>query len=456
MNDSFVENLLANPEEDRIERFVEYSVHKVLAGVCALLNHVGGWIVIGISDSGQYIRLKDADKMMHDVSKAVCEKICPMPLVYAHIESYRGFPVLLVTVLPGSKQPYNYEGKFYVRIGGVCREPSADEISMLMRASNTMVSSWETSTCLACKQDDLRTDLIEDVMLKAKSSDRIKDYLVFNSDDFLSSLRLKDYESVKNGAVALFAADASNFLPQCKVRIQVMPLGKDADSYDALEIIEGNVFETLDRIRNFFKTKLPMTTIFRKDEWNREERLLYPDNVLDEAVVNALVHRDYSLMSGEVTIFIYSDKMEIMNPGIIAESILRDMKKGRPQMSLLRNPAMAEVLFMANLMEKTGRGMALILDEMRKEKCIKPEWKVLNGCTVLTLYPLNRKAPIGKRGTEFLRYKEKGDIFSRKNFEEFFKGEISPETAKKDIKKLVDAGYCSQKGSGRSTDYEVL
>src|SRR5690606_21532004 len=118
-----------------------------------------------------------------------------------------------------------------------------------------------------------------------------------------------------NAAVVLFAKNPARFIPQTRVRIAFLENGKTADQFVDDKILEGNLFKNIVTILDFFEKYLSTTRTFDDRNWERQDDYVVPMAALREGVINALVHRDYSLPMASLSIIIYSDKIEIFNSG---------------------------------------------------------------------------------------------------------------------------------------------
>lgn len=230
-----------------------------------------------------------------------------------------------------------------------------------------------------------------------------------------------------------------------------MPHGKTGSRYDDSLIIEDHLFKAFEHVHNYFKQQLPIVSEFKHDEWNRIDRERYPLEALDEAVVNAMVHRDYGDVSGEVSINIYRDKIEITNSGEIPEGILKSKNSFEIYHAVFRNPMIAHMFFLRGKMEKKGRGLPLIKARFIEYGLKLPEWITRNGYTSLTLYGIPK--PLTSRMISFLMKLKTGEQFSREDYEKFFKGSISEKTARLDISNLSNGGWLSKVGEGPATTY---
>ena len=272
----------------------------------------------------------------------------------------------------------------------------------------------------------------------------------------LSELQLLDSYEVKNGTVALFAENIKQFLPQCRIRIQLMSKGKTANKFDDNITLEGNIFNLLSETITYFKERLPKQSFFFEGETTRMDDYIYPIEVLDEAVSNALIHRDYSDSLDEITIFIYSDKIEITNPGRLPEKLVKGKNEILPHGSILRNPLMAEIFYIAGKMEKTGRGMSLISSRMRELGKKLPEWTCSNNRTTLIIFNKSGKLPLNERIEHFINSHSKEYVFSKTEYIAFFEKQPSKITAQNDIQSMLNIGICEKIGNGPATKYRII
>ena len=454
-NMGFIEALLSQKDESfRLRLLAEYNAETVMRIVCAFLNNDGGWIVIGASEDGARTGV-DVEAVVADIQRNTVQRIKPLPLVYIHAEDYLDGKVVLVTVMKGGLPPYSFDSSYYTMTGGQVVKPNTDEVNLLIRRSMTSSSSWEKSTCLDAEWEDLNVNLMHEVVSKGLERGRL-DERNNTPEKLLGNLQLVDTPNVKNGAMALFGLEAPSFLPQNRMRIQVMLGGKAASQYEDTVVMDGNLLELSKRASDYFLNRLPMVSEFHHEEWDRKDYSEYPQDVLDEAVTNALIHRDMSDTTGEVLVFIYADRIEVINPGTMPENLVKKKNVVQPHVSTPRNPLMAEIFYVDGKMEKTGRGLKLIHDQMNDLKRKLPEWECLDGKTKLTIYRTPNVVRLNARVTEYIATKKVGDSFSKQDYLQYWGYKISDPTAKNDLQQMVNAHLCRKDGSGPATRYVVL
>ena len=222
-------------------------------------------------------------------------------------------------------------------------------------------------------------------------------------------------------------------------------------------IAEGNLFKQLDSIMEAIKKHLnvrfEIKGIYRTDIWD------YPIEAIREAVINALIHKDYS-STAEIQIRIYDDKIWIWNPGKLPPQLtIEDLKKEHS--SYPRNPLIANAFYLAGLIERWGSGTKRIVDLCKEQGLPEPEYREEQGGFSVWFYKdiyteeNLRKMGLNERQIKAVMYvKEKGRIT---NIEYQKLTGISKPTATRELKNLVDIQLLKQQGTtGKGTFYTLL
>ncbi|MEA3447188.1 MAG: ATP-binding protein [Bacteroidota bacterium] len=448
---TFITELIKQDDNIQVSFITDYNLMSILSTVCAFLNTDGGWIIVGHSGN-KLVGLENIDQKSSEVKNKIAEKIIPQPLVYVQDEAFQKKDLLLINVLKGTRQPYSFEGKNYIRKGNKSTIANPDEISLLLRRPNEFVSTWEKLTAIDAAIEDLVQREIKKTISDADKLGRGKS-LPNDPENFLNYFQLFDNSAVKNGAIVVFGKYPVKFLPQCRIRLTVMPHGKTGSRYEDSLIIEDHLFKAFEQVHNYFKQQLPMVSEFKDDDWIRSDHERYPLEALDEAIVNAMVHRDYGDISGEVSINIYRDRIEITNSGEIPEGILKNKNSFEIYHAVFRNPMIAHMFFLRGKMEKKGRGLLLIKNRCTEYGLKAPAWVTQNGYTSLTLYGIPKPVSINDRMVDFGRRLKTGEQFTREDYEQYFKDKISEKTARNDISNLESGGWVRKSGKGPSTKY---
>jgi len=455
MDNNFIDLLLTQKIlPSPVKCFGKANIPDIAKTICAFLNDQGGWIIVGVDDDHNPTRINDVE-VINQIQYEVTNNIAPLPLVYIQKETFRNHNVVMITVMKGSLAPYSFKGKYYIAIGEHITTPSPDQTSTLLRKSFSIKSTWENVVNMLASPNDLDRGQMEEVYQYGLNSQKLAE----SQDGLLSTmseLQLADTYEVKNGAVCLFGGNTRILLPQCRVRIQLMSKGKASDKFDNTLHLEGNIFFLLKETMNYFSNILPRQSFFIENQSMRVDEYLYPMDVLREAMGNALIHRDYMDSTGEISVFLYSDRIEIRNPGRLPEDLVKRKSEILPHGSILRNPLMAEIFYIAGYMEKTGRGMELISRKMKEFGKKLPEWTCSGDYTTLTIYNDSVKVLYNGRIVAFMESHSPDDIFTKNEYIEFFERQPSKITAQTDISKMIEIGLCDKIGKGPATKYKII
>ncbi len=149
---------------------------------------------------------------------------------------------------------------------------------------------------------------------------------------------------------------------------------KAGDKFSDMKSFEGPLHRIFEEAYSFIIRNTPSISRFIKGNPKRHDAPLYPEEAVREALINALAHRDYSAASGGVSIHVYPRRLEVWNSGALPEGVTeQSLLKG--QISILRNPDIAHVLYLRGLMEKAGRGSVLMVQRCLENGLPSPFWK---------------------------------------------------------------------------------
>ena len=190
----------------------------------------------------------------------------------------------------------------------------------------------------------------------------------------------------------LFSPYPQAYFPQLCITAIVVPgnelgnLGESGERFIDNERIEGNISEMLDSALQFVKRNMRTKTIINQETGKREDKTDYPIPAIREAIINALVHRDYSIHTEgkPIQIIMYEDRMEIHNPGgIYGRMKIDQLGKVQPD---TRNPVLASALEVLNITENRYSGIPTIRMEMEKYNLKEPEFLDQRGSFIVKFY----------------------------------------------------------------------
>ena len=192
---------------------------------------------------------------------------------------------------------------------------------------------------------------------------------------------------------------------------------------------------------------------FKSTRLEREDRPAYALFALREGLVNAIVHRDYDTVGGQLRVEIFPEHLVIQNPGQLPEGWTeRDIltrEESRPG-----NPDIARVFYLRKLMERLGIGGRKLAEACEALKAKRPVWKAAQGLVSLTLFRAPSLATVGQltsRQQEFLKSLAPGQSFKAADYAQL--AAVSLRQARRDLTELQELGLLERSGKGPATFY---
>ncbi|MFR5601330.1 MAG: ATP-binding protein [Lachnospiraceae bacterium] len=356
-----------------------------LKSVSSFSNGVGGTLFFGISDDREIVGLADVQADAEAISRLIKERITPFPNFVLTPERENGKNLLVLTVYAGRSTPYYYKAdgvmEAYIRIGNESViAPNYVLNQLLLKGMN------RTYDALTSEYD------FKDYAF-SKLRERYKAWTGNSWEDKLfDSFEIREAGGKLSNAGALLADDA----PIRHSRLfctRWNGLDKSGGMIDALDSAEysGSLIILLNEGVGFVKRN--MKTRWKKTANSRIEMPEYCERSVFEALVNALIHRDYLILGSEVHVDIYDDRLTIYSPGGMADGTRIQERDIDSISSTRRNPVLADIFGRLGYMERQGSGFKKITDAYYASHNYRPELepKFYSDVTSfqVTLYNLN-------------------------------------------------------------------
>jgi len=356
-----------------------------LKSVSAFANGRGGKLIFGVKEDNTILGLKDYKDTSENISEIVKTKMDPNPEFDMEIEEIDGKVILILNIFVGKNTPYfvvdGGSRTAYKRVGNQSVPASRiDLFNLSLKGEHISYDSLKSKKKL------------EDVSFKEL---RIE-YKERTGKDFeekdLKSFGLVNDENNLTIAGALFADNYQIY--QSRVFCtRWNGLTKASGRIEALDDVEfeGNIIYLLKASLDFVKRN--SKKMWKKGPVYRIEYPEYPERAVQEALVNALIHRDYSVIGSEVHVDIYDDRLEIYSPGGMYDGTFVQDLNPLNVSSTRRNPIIADVFARMDLMERRGSGLRKIIEAYESEenykKELKPEFKSTESSFTTILKNLN-------------------------------------------------------------------
>lgn len=349
----------------------------------------GGVIVFGIDEDDGFKECgvydpQDLQKKINEQCLQMEPKVRPLMTILEKDEKY-----FVAAEIPGvdiAERPCYYRGKGRLK-GSYTRVGDSDE----------PMTEYEIYSYEAFRkkyQDDIR--IVSRATLRSLDQKKLSDYVAklkagkphlaeIDDETIFELMSIKRNNEITLASVMLFSPYPQAYFPQLGIIAVVVPgteLGTEGLSGERFldnQRIEGTIPETLDAAITFIRRNMRTKTIINPKTGKREDRTDYPITAIREAILNALVHRDYSIHTEgmPIQIIMFDDRLEIRNPGGIYGRIKVDqLGKVQPD---TRNPVLATALEVLGVTENRYSGIPTIKKEMKKFDLPEPVFEDFRG-----------------------------------------------------------------------------
>lgn len=341
--------------------------------VCGFLNTSGGYVVCGVNKRGALLGVDFEDDEIAAFEKALHDGLSPKSLVAIAPQKLDGKSVVVIEVPQGHDVPYAFRNAIFVREDDASVQADPATIRDMVLRSQIEPERWERRFSVADLDIDFDVAQLHAAVADAEKVKRA--FLTDKSDPYrvLVDLSAARFGRLTNGGDVLFTKNPAVRLPQTRIRAMRYNSDKVGEKFSDMKSFEGPLHSIFEEAYTFIVRNTPSVARFVKGNPKRQDSPLYPEDAVREALINALAHRDYAASSGGIAIHIYPRRLEIWNSGAFLNGVTPEsIAKG--QISVLRNPDIAHVLYLRGLMEKTGRGGRLIVDECVNAGLPSPSW----------------------------------------------------------------------------------
>ena len=434
----------------------EVVVDDIKKEIIAFANCDGGKLYIGVRDDGMVIGLDNADSVSLQISNMVRDAIKPDITMFLHYETIveNGKNVVAVDIQRGTDRPY-YLAKKGMRPEGVYVRHGYSSVPATDTAIRRMIKETDGDRfeAMRCLNQDLTFETT-----KKEFDLRKTDF----GPQQMRTLKLIDQDGLYSN-LALLLSD------QCVHTIKVAVFqGTDQTIFKDRREFTGSLMQQMNEVYDFIdfrnQTRATIEKLYRVDVRD------YPEVAVREALLNLLVHRDYSF-SASAFISIYEDRIEFVSIGGLMPGIdLEDVMVG---ISVCRNQDLANVFYRLHLIEAYGTGMGKIMKAYESMQ-VKPVIETTKNAFKIILPNINAKCETEnatvktKSGTPVTVHTEKELSDEEEKILEYARKhgaitkndvigllEVSASTAARVIRKMVKTNLLEQKGKARNTHYTI-
>ncbi|HPM47902.1 MAG TPA: putative DNA binding domain-containing protein, partial [bacterium] len=366
-----LKRLLSLGENEKVEFKRQYNSDSAGREICAFLNSKGGFLICGVEDDKGTVA--GVNLNLSKVENELAEHIIPKAPFFFELHDVEGKKVLVIEVPAGKDIPYSFNNDIFIRVRDKTKKADIETIREMVFRRQNEPERWERRFSDAQIDQDVDYDHLQSIGNKIKKSGRYSFAVNKNKETILESLSLEKFGRLTNAGDVLLCTNTANRYPQVIVKAASFPTGKTSDEFRDFKNFDGPLLKVLEEVYNFILRNTSTRSYFIKDSLERKDEPVYPMGAVREGLINAFVHRDYSDYQGSLSVFIYPDRLEISNSGEFPKGITAD-KIGYGQISVLRNPDIANMVYICGMMEKVGRGGLFIRESCKEKGLPEPLW----------------------------------------------------------------------------------
>ncbi len=418
--------------------------------VIAFANCAGGTIYVGIADDGTVVGVESADACALQVSNMVRDAVKPDITMFVHYETLciGGKAVVAIEVQRGANRPY------YLAAKGLRPE------GVYVRQGYSSVPATDAAIRQMIKETD--GDSFEDM----RSIDQSLTFTTFEKEFKIRNLALGRAQMQTLGMVSadgLYTNLALLLSDQCPHSVKAAVFeGTDQNMFKDRREFHGSLMQQLGEVYDYIDIHNQVRSTF--DKLLRIDTRDYPQVAIREALLNSLVHRDYSFRSSTL-ISIYDDRIEFVSVGGLLPNLeLEDVMMG---VSACRNPRLANVFYRLQLIEAYGTGMRKIMGAYA-DAPVQPQFSATANAFKVVLPKTSSTdgvAPVSGAGEKaasvdssskeerIVQFLNSNGSMTRKEAQGLLG--VSQSAAGRILKEMVNAGLLARRGGSRSTRYEL-
>lgn len=442
------------PGENSTVEFKERCDQEAIETAAAFANTSGGIIFIGVSDKKEIRGITIGKETLTDVTNRISQAIDPRVVMELESVNIEGKSVLLVQIAASSIKPVSVKGICYKRVGNSNRVMSPQEIAQMHLKS--VGQTWDQLTTMNASSKDIDKQKIQWYLTQRESIRNVTQPQDMSPTDLLRNINcINDEKTPTNAGILFFGKHPQKFFQNAQLR--VVRFRGTSVTHPVIDRLDcsGALWEIVNAAEEFIRKNIRLLSLRGSKSFQRDDKFEYPLDALREAIINGLIHRNYQ-EPADVRVFIFNDRVEIINPGSFPEDVSPHKPIHRPV-----NPILSQLMYDVGFVERYGSGI-----KMMRRLC--EEWE--NTAPRYELHPLETKvvfdSPIqdttlleiddisedlNERQKNALFHVEKNGQIVTKEYVEI--NRVSRGIAYMELRDLTVKGLLTVVGKGRGTRY---
>ena len=452
-------NLVKSDESETVEFKKSTGEWKeIVETISAFANTRGGTILIGVDGKGNLIGVPIGKGTVEDLTNKILNNIEPKFYPEITVETVKGKKIIRIKV---EMYPYDVVfsfGKPFKRIGKNTVKMGKDEYKRRILEIHKRELYFDGQICPEAKFSDIDKKKVKEFLRKASDRRKLDIDETLSMKEILRKLKLMKGQDLTNACILLFSQNPQDFFIQAEIKcIRFKGTDITADMLD-FKNIEGDLFQQVEETENFIFRNIGLRAWLEDRKIERQEKWEYPPKAIREALVNAIVHRDYH-STGKVQVRIYDDRIEFWNPGRLPSGWTPETLK-REHTSEPFNPLIFKMFFWIGEVEEVGSGTNKIVSWCKEWELPEPEFGI-SGTSIFVRIRKDiltedylKKLGLNERQIKAVMYVKKEGRITNKEYQELVN--TTKRTATRDLKDLTEKEILKQIGDTGKGTYYIL
>lgn len=426
--------------------------------VSAFSNSDGGIVVVGVSDSGRVLGVDIGKNTLEELANYIKRNTDPQIFPSVKIQEVGGKKVVMIEVKEGAEKPVFFKNHAYKRVGKTNQMISSSELRKLAKEGGGRVY-WDERVCEDAGPEDIDEEKVRRYLERRKEIRKVSKPEKMDMETLLLNIgavkEVNGETKPTNAGILFFGKNPQRFVLQSQLRTaRFAGRTLTRDFLDRMDC-SGALWEMVEQAEDFVRKNIRLFGFRTEYSFQRIDKLEYPIKAVREAMINALIHRNY-FEPADTRVAIFDDRVEIISPGSFPKGVTPEKPKHVPV-----NPVLCQLMYDIGLIEKYGSAIYMINELCGEWGIPKPEYELSEVETTVSFRSGGKAiviSEIEKTGVELNERQreglkivfEKGKI-ANADYAKMF--EISRNTATNDLTELVEKGLIKRVGRGRGSYY---
>lgn len=264
-------------------------------------------------------------------------------------------------------------------------------VNYLIEKEIIRTGPFDATVNTSASLDDIDKEKVKDFVRVARSKRGFPLQETAGVDSIFTHLNLINEGRVTNAAILLFGKSPQRFFINSEIRCAYFHGNIVEKPIPSYKVFKGDVFELVDQAVDFVLSKLDYALGTRSEKIAIPGKYEIPKEIISEAIVNAVAHRDYT-QNGSVQVMLFRDRLEVLNPGALPMGWTTDKLK-KPHASVPFNPLLAEPMYLKGYIERLGTGTADMVRIALENSLQEPIFEQLEDFKTIVYRPSTHQAP---------------------------------------------------------------